>query len=142
MGDDRVTLEGTWDRGRAALHREPREVLALVLVWSREQPERAGEVALIDGEQILGRGGPRPDDGLPRTRFQQQRPGATALTEPLDSIRVSRAQLHLAPRGDTLTVESIGVCPMLVNGERASRGELKIGDTVQLRHELVFLVAR
>jgi hypothetical protein len=52
-----------------------REVLALVLAWSREEPGRAGEVALIDGEQILGRGGPRVEDALPRAQFQQQRPG-------------------------------------------------------------------
>jgi hypothetical protein len=52
-------------------------VFVLVLAWSREEPERAGEIALIDGEQILGRGGARAEDALPRTRFQQQRPGKT-----------------------------------------------------------------
>jgi two-component system nitrogen regulation response regulator GlnG/two-component system response regulator HydG len=117
-------------------------VLALVLAWSREEPGRAGEVALIDGEQILGRGGPRAEDALRRAQFQQQRPGKTTPMGPLDSIRVSRAQLRLTPLGEALRVESIGLCPLLVNGERVTRAEAKPGDTVQLEHELVFLVAR
>jgi len=142
MRDDRFTLQGTREHARSAVHKEPREVLALVLAWSREEPGRAGEVALIDGEQVLGRGGPRAEDTLPRVRFQQQRPGKNTPMAPLDSLRVSRAQLRLAPLGDALLVESIGLCPLLVNGERVTRAEAKPGDTVQLEHELVFLVAR
>ena len=142
MQDDRSTLEGVRERVRSVVHDEPREVLALVLAWSREQPARAGEVALIDGEQILGRGGARPEDFLPRTRFLQQRPGKTTLMGPLDSLRVSRAQLRLAPVGDVLRIESLGLCPVLVNGERVSRAEVRPGETVQLENELVFLVAR
>jgi two-component system nitrogen regulation response regulator GlnG/two-component system response regulator HydG len=142
MRDDRHTLEVTQDRGRRTARRGPREVLALVLAWSREEPGRAGEVALIDGAQILGRGGARPEDALPRAAFQQQRPGKTTLMAPLDSLRVSRAQLRLTPAGEVLVVESIGLCPLLVNGERVTRAEARPGDTLQLEHELVFLVAR
>jgi len=142
MRDDRFTLEGTRENGRSATHKERREVLALVLAWSREEPGRAGEVALIDGGRILGRGGPRAEDTFPRVRFQQQRPGKNTPTGPLDSLRVSRAQLRLAPIGDALLIESIGLCPLLVNGERVTRAEARPGDTVQLEHELVFLVAR
>src|SRR5689334_10307754 len=94
MRDDRFTLQGTREH-RTAVHQEPREVLALVLAWSREEPGRAGEVALVDGPQILGRGGPRAEDALPRAQFQQQRPGKSTLMKPLDSLRVSRAQLRL-----------------------------------------------
>src|SRR5258705_5484685 len=119
MRDGRPTVEGTREQ-RAAASWAVREVPALVLAWSREQPGRTGEVALIDGEQILGRGGARPEDALPRAQFLQQRPGSATLTGPLDSLRVSRAQLHLAPRGDALAVESIGLCPLLVNGERVT----------------------
>jgi DNA-binding NtrC family response regulator len=141
MRDDRPTVDGTREH-RAAARGPAREVPALVLAWSREQPGRAGEVALIDGEQILGRGGGRLEDALPRAQFLRQRPGGATLTGPLDSLRVSRAQLHLAPHDDALVVESIGRCPLLVNGERVTRAEVKPGDTVQLEHELVFLVAR
>ncbi|HEX2686486.1 MAG TPA: sigma 54-interacting transcriptional regulator [Kofleriaceae bacterium] len=142
MRDDRFTLQGTREHAGSVAHKAPREVLALVLAWSREEPGRAGEVALIGGNQVLGRGGPRVEDALPRARFQQQRPGRNTLRGPLDSIRVSRSQLHLTPQGDTLVVESIGLCPLLVNGARVTRAEVKPGDTVQLEHELVFLVAR
>ncbi|HEX3761733.1 MAG TPA: sigma 54-interacting transcriptional regulator [Kofleriaceae bacterium] len=141
MRDDRPTIDGAREHV-AGVRRQAREVPALVLAWSREQPERAGEVALIEGEQILGRGGARPEDVLPRAQFVQQRPGQATLTGPLDSLRVSRAQLRLAPRGDALRVESIGRCPLLVNGERVDGAEVQPGDTVQLDHELVFLVAR
>jgi len=141
MRDDRPTIEGASDR-RRDLPGKAREVLALVLAWSGEAPGRVGEVALIDGDQIFGRGGGRAEDVLPRTRFQQQRPGKTLLMGPLDNLRVSRAQLRLAPHGDALIVESIGRCPLLVNGERVSRARVKPGDTLQLEHELVFLVAR
>jgi two-component system nitrogen regulation response regulator GlnG/two-component system response regulator HydG len=141
MQDERSTLEGMRERARGAA-KAPREVLALVLAWSREEPGRAGEVAIVDGEQILGRGGARAEDTVPRTAFRQQRPGKTTLMGPLDSLHVSRAQLRLAPLGDALVVESIGLCPLLVNGERVTRAEAKPGDTVQLEHELVFLVAR
>jgi two-component system nitrogen regulation response regulator GlnG/two-component system response regulator HydG len=141
MRDDRPTVDGTREH-RAGARWTVREVPALVLAWSREQPGRAGEVALIDGAQILGRGGPRPEDGLPRARFVQQRPGSATLTGPIDSLRVSRSQLHLAPRGDAVAVESIGRCPLRVNGERATRAEVVPGDTLQLEDELVFLVAR
>ena len=51
----------------------PREggagALALVIVFSRAQPDRVGEVAFMDGDQLLGRGDARPDDEMDRVRF-------------------------------------------------------------------------
>ncbi|HEU4733143.1 MAG TPA: sigma 54-interacting transcriptional regulator [Kofleriaceae bacterium] len=122
--------------------RESPEVLALVLAWSREEPSRAGEVALITSEQILGRGPQRPEDLLPRTELIQQRPGTNTTMPPLDSLHVSRAQLRLLPMASSLLISSIGLCPLRVNGERVVRAEVRAGDIVQLEHELVFLVAR
>ena len=142
MRDDRTTLDGSRRLPRGRVHRPEREVMALVLAWSREEPARAGEVALVDGEQVLGRGGARDDDRVPRASFQQQRPGKATLTGPLHNLRVSRTQLQLTPRDDVLVVESIGRCPLLVNGERAARAEVHPGDTLHLEDELVFLVTR
>src|SRR5690242_17038554 len=113
MPDERSTLDQSLERSVRVLRR-PLETLALVVGWARENPDRAGEVALIDREQIFGRGGQRPEDGAERVRFQQQRPGARRFTEPFESLRVSRLQLRLVPHGDVLVVESIGVCPLLV----------------------------
>ena len=142
MHDERATLEVTRDRLRGAGRREARAVPALVIAWSREEPDRVGEVALLGGIQLFGRGGPRADDVLPRTRFVRQRPGTAAPTAPIESLRVSRAQLRLTPAGDALLVESIGRCPLRVNGEHVARAEVRPGDTLQLEHELVLLVAR
>jgi two-component system nitrogen regulation response regulator GlnG/two-component system response regulator HydG len=139
--DDRSTVEGTIEGfALAARPRGPASLLALVIAWSREEPHRVGEIALIDGEQILGRGGARPDDVLPRVRFQRQRPGSAEMTDPLGSLRISRAQLRLIPRSGALEVESVGRCPMLIDGEPAERGEVRPGQTIQLKNELVFLV--
>jgi two-component system nitrogen regulation response regulator GlnG/two-component system response regulator HydG len=143
MIDDRSTVDGSIEGfvlSRRGVAGEP--LLALVLVWSREEPHRAGEMAFVDSEQVFGRGGARPEDGLPRTRLQRQRPGGTALTAPIDSVRISRAQLRLRPSGDRIVVESIGRCPLLVDGEPAERAEVGPGQTLQLKNELVFLVVR
>jgi len=142
MTDDRSTIDGTRDGLPAAARRADAPVLALVIAWSRQEPSRAGEIALLDGEQILGRGGARPEDALPRVRFQRQRPGGTTMTGPLDSLRISRAQLRIKPRAGVLEVESIGRCRLLRNGDPMESGEARPGDTLQLENELVFLVAR
>ena len=64
-------------RAPAPADRARRE-LALVLLWSREQPERVGEVAILTPTAdarpyVLGRGGGRPD--LHRVAWVRQRPG-------------------------------------------------------------------
>jgi two-component system nitrogen regulation response regulator GlnG/two-component system response regulator HydG len=143
MIDDRSTVDGTLegfvlsrrDAGGAAL-------LALAVVWSREEPHRVGEIAFVDAEQVLGRGGPRPEDALPRTQLLRQRPGGSAPAAPIDSVRISRVQLHLVPRGDRIEVVSMGRCPLLVDGAPAPRAEVAPGQTLQLKNEIVFLVVR
>jgi two-component system nitrogen regulation response regulator GlnG/two-component system response regulator HydG len=142
MTDDRSTIDGTREGLAAAAQRPAAPVLALVVAWSRQEPQRAGEIAIIDGEQILGRGGARPEDTVTRVRFQRQRPGGTTMTGPLDSLRISRAQLRVRPRAGVLEVESIGRCRLLRNGDPLERGEARPGDTLQLEGELVFLVTR
>src|SRR5689334_20680457 len=141
MPDERSTLDQSLERSVRVLRRPPAP-LPRVAAWPRESPDRAGEGRLTARAQTSGRGGQRPEDGAERVRFQQQRPGARRFTEPFESLRVSRLQLRLVPHGDVLVVESIGVCPLLVNGERVERAEVKPGDTLQLERVMVFLVAR
>jgi two-component system nitrogen regulation response regulator GlnG/two-component system response regulator HydG len=143
MVDDRSTIEGTLEDLPAFARSGPAlEALALIVAWSREEPHRIGEVAIVDCEQILGRGGARPEDDVPRARLAQQRPKCLTLTGPIGSLRISRVQLRLKPIEGGLFVESVGRCPMLLNGERAERGEVRHGDTIQLKNELVFVVVR
>ncbi|APR81298.1 Nitrogen regulation protein NtrC [Minicystis rosea] len=144
MVDERSTIEASLE-GRSASTSgidANREVLALVLAWSRKEPDRIGEVVLVDAEQILGRGSARPDDAAPRAELVRQRPGVNLATPPIGSPRVSRAQLALRPSGDRIAVESLGLCPMLLNGTPARAGEIGPGDTLHIEHEMLFIVAR
>ncbi len=114
----------------------------LVIAWSLEEPERVGESAPIPLRGgLLGRGQDDDDDAMERLRFGRRRPGQAAPTLPLDGSRVSRHQLHLVPAGDgELDVESVGRCPLAVNGVPVHRARVQAGDTLTLRNAMVLLV--
>jgi DNA-binding NtrC family response regulator len=62
---------------------------------------------------------------------------------PLEGARISRVQLELSPApGGALAVRSVGRCALLLNGEKATEGLVRPGDTVTLRNTLVLLVTR
>jgi len=143
MNDNRTTLRGTRQSGRGrSIGGAPATVLGLSVAWSREEAGRVGEVALIDGERVLGRGKARPEDGVQRVELGRQRPGSFEATGPIQSLRVSRVQLRLKALGERLAVESVGGCAMLVNGVRGERAEVSEGDTIELERELLFVVTR
>ena len=129
-----------WDAARA----EPeRELLHLVIAWSREEPHRIGEAAPIEGRCVLGRDAPQPDEPVPRARFYQQRPSEALEMPPLEGSRFSRRQLELSPLPDgALEVTSVGRCPLILHGEVVQRGIVRPGDTVTLQSALVLLVVR
>jgi two-component system nitrogen regulation response regulator GlnG/two-component system response regulator HydG len=142
--DDRPTID--------ALSRRPlgssggaAEQVALVIAWCRDAPERAGELSFFDvGPQILGRGGTPLEETAPaRVHFSRQRPDEMVRGRSLRSQRISREQLRLEPDPAfrRLSVESIGRCPLLVNGRPATSAEVGPGDTLQLQNELVLFVA-
>jgi two-component system nitrogen regulation response regulator GlnG/two-component system response regulator HydG len=142
--DDGSTLRDV-ERGPRGGLRARREQLGVVVCWSRDEPHRLGEVALLDGEQILGRGQARAGDGAPRVAFHRQRPRAFTPTEPLGNPRISRVQLRLralAGGAGGVHVESAGQCPLLLNGRRVAAGLAHPGDTIQLEDELVLVVVR
>src|SRR5689334_12179437 len=91
-------------------HNEPL-VPALMIAWAPSEPERLGEVALIEpegGASILGRGAPPEGSGCERLVFSRQRPGSLDLTEPLQSQGLSREQLRIRVERGRLKVERIG----------------------------------
>jgi hypothetical protein len=51
-----------WDPIREALDQQ---FPCLAIAWSREEPDRIGEVALVDDRRVLGRGAPQADDPAP-----------------------------------------------------------------------------
>jgi two-component system nitrogen regulation response regulator GlnG/two-component system response regulator HydG len=126
----------------------PGEVLALVLVWSRDEPWRAGDVLLVPAGApgkawTFGRDGASPDGRSGALGLARHRPGALEPTGPLACPRISRAQLRLsATRSGALAVENVGRCPLLKDGQEISGAELAPGDLVELRHEVVLLCAR
>src|SRR4051812_35926582 len=122
----------------------PNDVPMLVIVWCRSEPERVGEVALL-GEGgpplVLGRG-PSPDGVEPRLRFVRQRPGAMTPTAALVAPGLSRRQLLLHPRANGADIERLGQCALEVNGVPTDAAEIRVGDLVHLRRELLLYCVR
>jgi len=115
--------------------------LELVIAWSLDEPQRLGEAARVDETLILGRG--TPDPFTPHARFRRWRPGPSSPATPLESPRISRAQLRLTPTRDhALVVENLGKNKLLINGEERERGQVHEGDTIALRNALVLVVVQ
>ena len=119
------------------------DALHLVIVWSRHQPHRIGEVAPIEGRCVLGRGPARPDDPAPRAVFFQQRPGVMFPKPPLVGSTLSRCQLELTPLPDgTLEVRRVGRCLLVVRGQIEEHAIVRPGETLTLSSTLMLLVVR
>ena len=117
------------------------EAVALVIAWSANAPARVGEVVIFDkgsGALVLGRGG----EGSGRVAFVRQRPSGSETMPPLQGNAISRDQLKLRPHPAGLTVERLGRCPTLVNGQRIDKCTLSPGDTLALRGQLVLVCVR
>lgn len=116
---------------------------ALSIAWSRNQPERIGEVALLRGEGsqwLLGRGPERHDDPSERLSFGRHRPGLWSPSGPLIEASISRRQLQLTREGHHVRVVQLGRCPLFVNGALVN-GEalLSPGDTLHLKNQLLLV---
>jgi two-component system nitrogen regulation response regulator GlnG/two-component system response regulator HydG len=118
-----------------------RDVLALVIAWSAGEPQRLGEVAILDerGARLLGRGEPNPKDPAERLRFMRQRPFFTAPRPPLQDAGISRTQALLRATANGIEFERLGACPMLLNGSELKQGTLRPGDVLTLKNQLVLL---
>ncbi|MDF2697743.1 MAG: hypothetical protein K0S65_6126 [Labilithrix sp.] len=122
--------------------RTERDLLALTVAWSLEEPTRVGEVALVHGASILGRGPETEEDTCPRLAFVRQRPGHNEARPPLGGSRISRQQLKVRPLDDgTLEVVSVGRIPLVYRGVEAKKCVVRPGDTVTLKNALVLFVA-
>jgi two-component system nitrogen regulation response regulator GlnG/two-component system response regulator HydG len=122
-----------------------RTVTAFVMAWSRDEPGRVGEIALVPGGHpgvavLLGRAESSPDDALPRAEWIRQRPGRVTPTGALRSPRISRDQLRVeAGTQNTLRVVNIGRCPLLHNGQLVTECLVAPGDVLELRGQVLFL---
>ncbi|MES2638431.1 MAG: sigma 54-interacting transcriptional regulator [Myxococcota bacterium] len=124
-----------------------RTVTAFVLLWSRDEPERVGEVALVPGGHpgvavLVGRAEASPEDPLPRAEWIRQRPGRVTPTGALRSPRISRDQLRIeAASNDVLRVVNVGRCPLLHNGVLTTECQVQPGDILELRQQVLLLCA-
>lgn len=147
MGDRAETTE--LPRPESWLHRplpDEAPTEALVLLWSREEPARVGEVVFFaadeEGPWMLGRGEPEDDPRL-RATFVRQRPGRSEPQPPLTCPWLSRTQLVIARVAPgTLLVENVGRCPLRIRGADVAEGRVEAGDLVELRGEMLFLCLR
>lgn len=126
---------------------ESGEMLALVLIWSRDEPARVGEVWLIPPtptgqEWTLGRGMP-VEMGGGRLKPVRQRPGSLLPTGPLISPRISRDQLLIrVEQNGTLEVENVGRAHLYVRDQETKHTVIAPGDLLELHNELTFLCVR
>jgi hypothetical protein len=118
-------------------------VPALVLVWSREEPERIGEVVLVESRSqhwVLGRETADNRNDPDRLKLTRQRPGRNETTGQIRSTRVSREQLELrATAHDRIGVRNSGSRTMLINGTELQEATLAPGDVLEIRKTDMFL---
>jgi two-component system nitrogen regulation response regulator GlnG/two-component system response regulator HydG len=132
------------DSERVPSHGASAEVTCLVIAWCAAEPDRVGEIAIIaEGgtAQELGRG-PGEDPSTSRVRFYRQRPASMIEGPPLVSPGLSRKQLLLIPMPGGARIDRIGMCALEVNGHRVDAAEIKPGDVIVLRRELVLFCTR
>ncbi|MFT3765037.1 MAG: sigma 54-interacting transcriptional regulator [Minicystis sp.] len=119
------------------------EIGALVILWSRDEPARAGEVLLVPPGRspapwIFGRGAAAR--GERRVIPARQRPGRVELQGGITCPRISREQLRLTPAaGRAIVIENTGRCPLVHEGREVTRAEIRPGEVVELRNELLLL---
>ena len=152
MGNDTTLIT---DRRGLPGERPRRPILSLVLLWSRAEPERIGEVAIPDLDDdarddadaddtesddfYFGRA---PRAGARALVLVRQRPGANQRTGSPRSIGVSREQWKLRLAGDALEIDNIGRRALIHNGVATSLARVRTGDRVEIADELLFLAVR
>ncbi len=119
--------------------------LVLVLIWSRKEPGRVGELVRLphppDGTVFtIGRAIDPSDDGSVPLQFRRLRPHEQERTGPLRAAHVSRVQLRLELRGHrSIEVEHVGRGGMRVNGRELQRTLVRQGDTIEVVNRFVLL---
>jgi len=128
-----------------------RLVSALFLVWSRDQHDRVGQVALFDpldpttpslpsAPAILGR--EKPGDP-PCVHFLELRAGETIDAGALTGINLSSPQFHITVEGDALRVLNVGTAVARADGTVIPRGTsvlLRPGAILEVHGNCLLLV--
>lgn len=138
-----LTLESTESSGLRSVAQA--RALGLVLLWSRDEPERVGEVTLVPSVATgalatLGRGQPPAGNTLPRMGWVRQQPGRSVPTGPFGSQHISRAQLQVEVVGPrSLRLTNAGRAALVHEGREVNSAVLAPGDLVSL-HKLALMM--
>ena len=109
---------------------------ALVLLWSIDEPQRVGEVAIVPRRGgVVGRG-----SGDDSCTFVRQRPGHTEETGPLGGRSLSRRQLALRGVPGGIEVQNLGRGDLLIRGVQSEGGEAHYGDVIGIARKALFYV--
>jgi two-component system nitrogen regulation response regulator GlnG/two-component system response regulator HydG len=129
----------------AATQREDSSSCGFVVLFSTDEPNLTGAWLACQGPdhgkpQILGRGRSRADDAYVRLELVRQRPRSNESLSPFSSPHISRSQLHVRTT-DVRQVEvtKVGRASMLVNGLRAEKAVLRVGDILEVGNGLVLM---
>ena len=139
-----VSEEGEDDAARASA---PPSLLALVLVWSKDEPWRIGQVLLLPADTgatvWIGRGANSAGKPLKGT-FGEQRPGQWAPSAAIRSQAISRHQLSLSfhESSGAHIAHNLGKCALFHNGRPVNECQIAAGDLLQLGKQLLFLCCR
>lgn len=137
----RVTTTAVATRDSAEQRRHSSDALVLVVVWSRDEPERTGECVVppARGVAMLGRLG--PDDAPDHLQLFRLRPGCEEPRGPLRTASISRTQLRIGRTGrNRLMIENVGRAALVVNGEPTAQAHVGKGDFVDVGARLLFVV--
>ncbi len=144
------TLAGASDfvDGEASLEAAEGGCRALVLLWSRDEPERVGEACIIPRRRqgatfTLGRARSPGEDGALPLLFNRLRPFESSEGGPLHAAQVSRRHLRLRVVRGELEVEHPGRGALAINGARAGgAATVKEGDIIESVGRFMLLVGR
>ena len=118
-------------------------MLHLVVVWSRHEPERVGEVCAITRSALLGRGPEIEAGDPPKLELVRQRPGGNEARGALSSPKLSRRQWLIEPKGEqALFVRNVGQRKLLHNGRVCVECNAEPGDTLSADGVLTCFVER
>ncbi len=122
-------------------------IRVLVVIWSRDEPERVGELIIVPRHArgatfSIGRARSAGEDGAVPLGLVRLRPFELQERGPLEAARVSRRHLRVRVVGGALEIHHPGRGRLAVNGAQVESATVKEGDVVESVGRFMLLVSR
>jgi len=114
----------------------------LCVLWSKSEPNRAGEVVLLPPGKPAIFGRRTRDNGERRATLCRQRPGHNEPTSELSGRELSRRQLELRRFCDHVSVRNVGSGSLRVNGHVCTESLVSEGDVLSISGLLLVVCRR